>query len=265
MSVLAEITPSNDASLNRVNPLDCPRSEYVEIGSGEPIESENLVEFHLLYSGPLHSGGAESARKEKHAIRKVFHPQLQRLWNTDPSLIRLADRYGGLAFSELPEMRSNPNFTLDFNNKPGSEKKQFLTELAFKEIGSQWNRGAFNFVPLVTEEYCLRCSLDILFLRAEEKNFILQGGDIDGRLKALFDALRIVTHTGELPANISPAADENPFFCLLQDDKLISEVRVNTGQLLRLPDAKALNPHDVYLQITVRLNSTQLNQYSWAF
>jgi hypothetical protein len=60
--------------------------EYVEIGSGEPIGSENLVEFHLLYSGPLHSAGQENPRKEKHAIRKVFHSQLRRLWETHPNL-----------------------------------------------------------------------------------------------------------------------------------------------------------------------------------
>ena len=86
----------------------------------------------------------------------------------------------------------------------------------------------------------------------------------DGRLKALFDALRIA-ESGELPLKAIPEADEEPFHCLLQDDKLISEVRVNTGQLLKLPDAKPLDKHDVYLQITVRLNSTQMSQWSWAF
>jgi hypothetical protein len=240
-------------------------NEYLEIGSGDPIEGAGLVEFHLLYSGPLHSGGAESVRKEKHAIRKAFHPQLQRLWHTHPNLERLADRYGGLALMDLPEAKNNPNFSRELQERPAAERKEFVTELGLKSIGSKWNRGTFNFVPLVTEEYCLRCSLEILFLRAEEKNYIIQGGDIDGRLKALFDALRIVTNIGELPVHASPEADEDPFFCLLQDDKLISEVRVNTGQLLRLPDSKVLSPHDVYLQITVRLNSTQMTQFSWAF
>jgi hypothetical protein len=110
----------------------------------------------------------------------------------------------------------------------------------------------------------LRCSLEILFLRAEEKNFILQGGDIDGRLKALFDGLRIA-ETKELPSQTAPAAEEHPFFCLLEDDKLISEVRVNTGQLLRLPKSRPLDKYDVYLQITVRLSSAKLTNYSWVF
>jgi hypothetical protein len=236
----------------------------VIIGSGEPIEAENLVEFHLLYSGPLHSGSAESVRKEKHAIRKAFHPQLHRLWQTHPNLIRLADGMGGQAFSELPEYKSNPNFVVEFDKRPVAEKKKFVTELGFKHLGAKWRRGEFNFVPLVTEELCLRCSVGILFLRAEEKNYIIQGGDIDGRLKSLFDGLRMA-ESGEFPPNTTPSDDENPFFVLLQDDRLISEVRVNTGQLLRLPESRALNQHDVYLQIAVRLNSAKLTNYSWVF
>src|SRR5271166_4796740 len=61
---------------------------YFEIGSAPPIEKENLVEFHLLYSGPLHSNGD---RKEKHAIRKVFHFQLQQLWHLDLNLKLMAE------------------------------------------------------------------------------------------------------------------------------------------------------------------------------
>jgi hypothetical protein len=59
------------------------------------------------------------------------------------------------------------------------------------EIAKDWNQYGFKFLPLVTKKVCLRCSLDILFLRAEERNYVLQGGDIDRRLTVLFDALRI--------------------------------------------------------------------------
>jgi hypothetical protein len=108
-------------------------------------------------------------------------------------------------------------------------------------------------------------SLDILFLRAEGKNYILQGGDIDGRLKTLFDALRIPRDANELPARAEPEPDENPLFCLLENDDLISEVRVNTDRLLSLPLKKVIGKHDVYLQIAVRLNTTIPSSYSWAF
>jgi hypothetical protein len=53
----------------------------VEIGTGEPIESENLVEFRLLYSGQLLGAGRKTTPADiKHTVRREFHPQLRRLW-----------------------------------------------------------------------------------------------------------------------------------------------------------------------------------------
>src|SRR6266849_6098917 len=54
--------------------------------------------------------------------------------------------------------------------------------------------GGKQFVPLVRQSLALACSLDILFLRREEPgSLILQGGDIDNRIKTLFDALKMPT------------------------------------------------------------------------
>src|SRR6266567_6989555 len=222
---------------------------YVEIGSAGPPDKENLVEFHLLYSGPLHSAGKESPRKEKHNSRKVFHSQLRHLWETHSNLRERVEGEGEIgmtreAAAALP---------------PGE-----LFQRGARELGSKWNRGGFNFLPLVTRKLCLRCGLDILFLRAEDRNFVLQGGDIDGRLKILFDFLRMAD-VGELPAGATPEADEEPFFVLLQNDDLISEVRVNTDRLLNLPGVKTVDKHDVYLQITVRLNPTVNRADTWMF
>ena len=66
-------------------------SSWVMIGSGEPIEERNLVEFHLLYNGKLHSKGDV---REKHDIRKSMHPQLRRLWLTNRNLRMKAERFG---------------------------------------------------------------------------------------------------------------------------------------------------------------------------
>jgi hypothetical protein len=192
------------------------------------------VEFHLLYSGKLHVGGD---RKEKHDIRRALHPQLRRLWLTDRMLRMKAENAGRGAYADSDE---------DAISK------------GFAAMGRNWSCNGFNFVPLVTSGVVLRCSLDILFLRVEEKNYILQGGDIDGRIKTLFDGLRMIREANELPPRTTPEQGENPFFCLLEDDKLISEVRINANQLLRLPGTTVLDQHDVYLQITVRLNFPQL-------
>jgi hypothetical protein len=226
------------------------QDEFVIFGSREPITAENRVEFHLLYNGPLHSAGYELQRSEKHSIRRSFHPQLKRLWRTTPNLYQMA----------VEHAYNNPHSSPDT-----AQSKDEIFCMGLEEIGRNRNRNGFNFIPLVTSPMCLRCSLDILFLRAEEKDYVLQGGDIDGRLKILFDALRMVPRGDELPPGTAPQDGEDPFFCLLEDDKLISEVRINTGQLLLLPHTKELDKHDVYLQITVSLNTTQPHQYGWVF
>jgi hypothetical protein len=100
----------------------------------------------------------------------------------------------------------------------------------------------------------------------EERDYVLQGGDIDGRIHVLFDGLRMFRDGNDLPSrDAAPDADENPFFCLLQDDTLVSDVKIGTGGLLLLPNQKQAGKHDVYLQITVRLNPTQPNTWSWVF
>jgi len=52
------------------------------------------------------------------------------------------------------------------------------------------------------------------------------------RLKTLFDAMRI-PEAGERYADRTPSEDEKPFFfCLLEDDKLLNKVSVETDDLL---------------------------------
>ena len=53
-------------------------SREIIIGIDEPIESENKVEFRLLYAGELPSSGNKSRPDIKHAIRREFHPQLRK-------------------------------------------------------------------------------------------------------------------------------------------------------------------------------------------
>lgn len=217
-------------------------NEYLEIGTGDPIESENLVEFRLLYSGELlPSGGANSRAGEKHAIRRHFHPQLRRLWNIKPNLRQLADQ----AFLYSPELRENP--------APVVRTEQERIEIGLTTIGTQWSRAGYNFVPLVTPGMSLRCSLDVLLLRPSDKQLVLRQGDLDGQLKTLFDALRIPETLAEA-GGTGPQEDETPFFCLLQDDRLISEVRVVSDELLLLPQHKELKANDCFAVIHVKIN-----------
>jgi hypothetical protein len=62
-----------------------------------------------------------------------------------------------------------------------------------------------------------------------------------------------------------PSGDENPMYCLLEDDKLISDVRVNADQLLGLPDAPEMDKNDVFLVIDVKMQPVFPNKWSALF
>ena len=80
---------------------------------------------------------------------------------------------------------------------------------------------------------CLAAEMEILMLKPEPPGKIVnQSGDIDNQLKTLLDALRMPSSTSELPRGESPKQGENPFFCLLEDDRLITKLSVTTDQLL---------------------------------
>lgn len=127
-------------------------------------------------------------------------------------------------------------------------------QYGIRAISERWQRCGRGFVPLVTSDMEVRCKLDILFLRPGNPTGLISGGDLDNRLKTLFDALR-------LPANLEEAGgkrqegEDNPTFCLLEDDRLISEVHVVTDSLLLLPHETKRDPNDVFLVIKVEIEA----------
>ena len=94
--------------------------------------------------------------------------------------------------------------------------------------------GAFVFVPLVAAEMNVVAELSLTLLRPESPGqLITQGGDIDNRIKTLFDALAMPRHQNSLPIGASPSADQQPYFyCLLEDDNLVTAISVRTEQML---------------------------------
>ncbi len=74
-------------------------------------------------------------------------------------------------------------------------------------------------------------------------------------MKTLFDALR-VPEKKQL-AKITPQDDENPFFCLLEDDALITGFCVTTDALLEpIETSNQHEQHYVALSIRVKVNTT---------
>jgi hypothetical protein len=177
------------------------------------------MEFRLIYEGPLKANGRV---EEKHLIRKAFHKQLSELWKVQRPLIEIA-------------------YTL-----PESQERPFL-----KKFAARYARCGFQFLPLVNKPFNLVCALDILFLRRESSGELVRhGGDLDNRMKTLFDALRMPESCDEV-GRFSPDEDENPFYCLLEDDAMITDFHVTTDRLLA-PLTSGQHPNEVYLIIKVR-------------
>jgi hypothetical protein len=116
-----------------------------------------------------------------------------------------------------------------------------------QQLGNFFRRGDHQFVPLVTEELKILCHLDVLFLRPGAPGETLNSGDIDNRIKTLIDALRVPDGVATKPQD-----DETPFFVLLQDDRLVTRLSVETDTLLQ-PTGVGAGPQDARLIITVRL------------
>ena len=81
---------------------------------------------------------------------------------------------------------------------------------------------------MVTEENGLICALDILMLRNGPPGQVRT--DIDNRLKTLFDALQM-PNSDQLGGK-TPEPDQDPFYVLLEDDRLITRVAVISDMLL---------------------------------
>jgi hypothetical protein len=199
--------------------IPCSR---VYVNTGDPIEEKNLMEFRLLYQGELPSSGNKGHPKEKHEIRRAFHPQLRRLWKQRQNLRLYAFQW----FSR--------NIQRTGVADPGPDKPELRLELGFQEMGRNWSKAGYDLVPLVIPEFAPQCSLDILLLRPDSRTIFSDMADLDGQVKTILDALRM-PDSREETGEADPEEDEHPLFCLLQNDKLISEVKITADQLLMLP------------------------------
>ena len=151
--------------------------------------------------------------KDKHTIRCVLHEQLSVLWQQEPLGHFLQPKH------------TPPAITV----------------------------AGFAFQPLVRKQWHMIADLHIVMLRPEAPgSLITQGGDIDNRLKTLFDALRIPKTATELPQGAIPSPTQTPFFGLLEDDNLITGIQVQTEQFLEPGAGK----NEVVLLIRVRTKKT---------
>jgi hypothetical protein len=220
--------------------------EIAALDAACPIE---IMRFTLTFDGQLRASGNSSRKaKDKWDIRQAIHPQLAELWQTNPILAPL-----GRIGVRIPIPGSYLRFE-QHHSVPVSHPED---QLGQTNIIGPIEVGGKKFIPLIREEMSLICELDVLFLRKEEPgNLITQGGDIDNRIKTLFDGLRMPT-VDEMQAMEGDVLQ--PFYCLLQSDSLISGFKVRTGKLLSQPDAHVA---EVRLVIDVTVKAVHVRGYN---
>ena len=190
------------------------------------------MNFRLTYDGPLKAASqSDTRRKLKHEMRCIFSRQLDRLYSVkDSSFLDV----------EFDQLRNG---------------------------GGRWpitaDRGDFTFFALVREKLNLVCDLDIQFLRRENPgNLVSGGGDLDNRLKVLFDALRVPQDDNEVRG--FAASETRILLCLVEDDRLITGFRVTTDRLLEPATSEAEENH-VRLIINVEVKATKLTPENLAY
>lgn len=233
---MGEVAPPAPIEWN-VNDLT-PESAFRMVLKDDPHvdwRRENM-EFRLTYAGQLLSETKRDtlvrrARAErKHIVRRAFHHQLKRWWEVSPYLKRQYEiEPGKRVFGS-----SYPAHSID-------------------NLAGRFARFGYNFVPLVTRELEVFCSVKVLYLRfGKPGDLFNREGDIDARLKTLFDALTVPRDARQVGSFATPSDDEVPFFCLLEDDSLITTASVDSDVLLE-PVSQPPDQNDARLVISIKI------------
>jgi hypothetical protein len=189
----------------------------------EPFE---LMKFTLIFDGDLPAGDNKRTVYAS-KIRNALHDQLADLWDSHVIFRQLAHTArtqlhgspwsnGEYASPILPDFKGKNPRPL----QPG--QVDLVAPIPVTNVGS--------FIPIIRDSLYLACAIDILFLRHEEPmKLFREGGDLDNRIKCFFDGLRM---PNEEEGRNGEALTADPLYCLLEDDRLISDFSVRTGRLL---------------------------------
>ena len=224
-----------------------------------PTAARGVMRFHLVYQGQLPSAGNKAKPDDVLRIRRELSPQLKFLWETHQALQVL--KHDGATERHTPVMQmksvNDPGFIAFVDSGQASRRgmaARYPDE--WDDLLEPISVGNKRYSPLVRESLSLNCELEILFLRQQDPGqLISQGGDIDGRMKTLLDALRI-PHKDEQDRN---TPDEDELWCLMESDTLVSDLSIETDRLL-FP--QSTHPHEVHLTIAVRLNVLRVGNHN---
>lgn len=182
------------------------------------------MKFHLIFDGNLPPRGKAASLERIHDVRMAIHPQMKAMWSVAP------------LNTNVQWLRPNHGLGPD-QPYPGVLERRLKWE----------------FVPLISRAVGLLAEIHVTVLRDRHPNSH-QGihGDIDNRVKTLFDALRVPT-LGECNKLVDNVTMPDRTFCLLQDDDLISKLTVETDRWL------GVEPHRTLAIIQVSIKASQVS------
>jgi hypothetical protein len=208
------------------------------------------MRFTLVYQGPLPASANSSRHKHQAvtSIREQFSRQLATLWDTHIALKALKHEAWGNPGEEEPGW-GGPHIA-----NVGVPQGEIAKLFGLQSLIAPIHVAHVPYTPLVRKSLNLACELEILFLRQEDPGaLILQGGDIDNRIKTLLDALRMPTADEH---EASPPQSEH-VYCLLESDTLVASLDVDTDRLL-FPATD--RPNEVFLVVGVSVRVLKVDK-----
>jgi hypothetical protein len=218
------------------------------------------LKFTLTYEGSLPPSANKGKNKAKWAIRKHFHPQLVDLWANHPALLYVS---GNRHFP------TSGGMLIQGHHQHPQPALQAPFELRKNALGRQGDildlcedieRHGRKFRPLVRESFALHCGLEVLFLRREDPGKVYQGGDIDGRIKTLIDALAMPQHKEQVLEKPGAAPT---IFCLMEDDSLVSGLHIESERLLGDGEEHPADYVKLVIEVDVRVRMATIYNQSF--
>jgi hypothetical protein len=172
------------------------------------VFGDDVLELRLSYDDYIPSDEPNTDRRSelKHIVRLVFSDQLRKRWRDSPKLSKWKSK-GFVSAS-----RVDGRYVV-----PDDELPEHSPFFRVPVCG-------YQAVPLVSWHNNLGCELDVVFT-GEGRSAIRPDGDLDNRLKTLFDALRMPLQENQVPAPQWGSGNDE-LFCLLEDDSLIRKFSV---------------------------------------
>jgi hypothetical protein len=222
------------------------------------------MKFTLTYEGSLPPSANKPKNQDKWRIRRELHPQLVDLWKSHPALIEieLNGRYfpkvGGSTLTQAHHLHPGPiNPPIQWGvvaDRLSGNPREIL------DLCEPMDRHGAWFRPLVRESFALHCGLSIRFLRKEPPGRIYQGGDIDGRMKTLLDALAMPQHKEQVLERDTTEFD--PIYCLIEDDSMISGLEIESERLLGNNQEEA-DYVKLFIEVDVRIKRPMIYNQSF--